>query len=381
MSQETRSWTRRGWLGGAILAGCAKKRAAGFDGWAFVALQGSDPSVAVVDLMRFEVRRRIAMESAPVSVFPHPDPASGCVLTLLPQARKIEELDVRTLERRRSFRLPAPPIAAKPGFDGKTIWSLSADGPAIHGLELESGKSAGAIALPARPVSWALHPKQPAAAVALEAGELLFADLASRSVRKVDGANAGASPGPLAFRSDGRYLLAANRSARQLNFYEFPGGAATVELPLSLRPDRFCMNSDGGQLFITGEGQDAVVIAYPYRTEIAQTTLSGRRPGEMATSDAPPFLFVSNPDAGSVTAFDIATQKVLAVIGVGIQPGPIAVTQDQRYVLVLHAGSGDLGVIRIATITAKRAKSAPLFTLIPIGERPAGLTVLPAPPV
>jgi hypothetical protein len=57
----------------------------------------------------------------------------------------------------------------------------------------------------------------------------------------------------------------------------------------------------------------------------------------------------------------------------------MAVTPDQQYALVLHGGSGDLGVIRIASITARRAKSAPLFTMIPIGERPVGLAILPTP--
>ena len=120
------------------------------------------------------------------------------------------------------------------------------------------------------------------------------------------------------------------------------------------------------------------MIVYPYRTEIAQTPLSGRRPGKMAAAADPPYLFVSNPEADSVTVFDIGTQKVVAVTGVGVRPGAIGITPRQQYALVLNEGSGDVAVIRIAAITPGRAKRAPLFTMIPAGERPVDVRILPA---
>ncbi len=70
-----------------------------------------------------------------------------------------------------------------------------------------------------------------------------------------------------------------------------------------MRPDNLCFNrsttggTDGGQLFITGEGLDGVVIVYPYHTpEVAETVLAGHAPGAMAASGA--FLFVASPLAG-----------------------------------------------------------------------------------
>jgi len=148
-----------------------------------------------------------------------------------------------------------------------------------------------------------------------------------------------------------------------------------TELPLALRPDQLCPSVEGGQLFITGEGRDAVVIVYPYRTEIALTSLSGRQPGRMACSEIPRYLFVSSPAAGSVTVFDIDTQKVVAVIGVGVEPGAIVITPDQQYALVLNQGSGDIAAIRIASIKPGRARRAPLFTMIPVGGRPVAALV------
>lgn len=169
--------------------------------------------------------------------------------------------------------------------------------------------------------------------------------------------------------------MAALRTESILSVIDTPSRRIMTELPLALRPDHFCFKSDGGQLFITGEGHDAIVIVYTYQTEIAQTSLSGRKPGQMACSSTPSYLFVSNPAAGSVSVFDTETQKVVAVIGVGMQPGPIVVTPDQQYALVLNQGSGDVGVIRIGSIKQERARKAPLFTMIPVGGTPVAALI------
>lgn len=369
--------SRRELLTAALLGGaCSRKRASGYPGWAVVALQGS-PSLAAVDLLAFKVEARIPLSGAPSTVFAHPH-ESARVLALCPDTHTLEEFDLRTFKSARRWGLPGRPTGVKPAPGGESLWILQEAPAALRRINLRDGQlTADRIELPSVPVSWDVSPRDNLAAIAFSTGQTALVDLVRKTV--VAGPQVGADPGPLAFRSDGNVVVAANRMTRQLTVFEHAAGRTIVELPLALRPDRFCLKSDGGQLFVTGEGYDAVAIAYPYRTEIAQTSLSGRKPSEMACSDAPPLLFVSNPDAGSVTAFDVVTQRVVAVIGVGLKPGPIVITPDQQYALVLHRGEGgEIGVIRIASISSRRTKSAPLFTMIPVGANPAGLTVLPS---
>jgi len=141
-----------------------------------------------------------------------------------------------------------------------------------------------------------------------------------------------------------------------------------------MRPDNLCFNNDGGQLFITGEGMDAVVIVFPYHTpEVFQTVLAGHAPGAMAASES--FLFVVSPQSGDVSILNIATSRVIAVVSVGSDPGFVAITPDDQYALVLNRKSGDVAVLRVGAIQPNRYKSAALLTVIPVGSRPVSATV------
>lgn len=125
---------------------------------------------------------------------------------------------------------------------------------------------------------------------------------------------------------------------------------------------------------------DAVAIAFPYRTEIDQTVLAGRAPGAMAvTETSPAYLLAANPDTNSVTALDMDTHRLVATIQVGRGPREIALTPDNQYALTINETSGDMAVIRLSSLLepwVRRYKSAPLFNMIPVGDRPAGAAVV-----
>jgi DNA-binding beta-propeller fold protein YncE len=159
-----------------------------------------------------------------------------------------------------------------------------------------------------------------------------------------------------------------------LTVLDAKSGRVVVHLPLSLRPDQFSFHPDGGQLYISGEGRDAVAVVYPYFVpEVAETVLAGSRPGPMAASTT--HLFVTNPSAGDVTILNIDTRKVVAVAAVGADPGYVTITPDLEYALVLNRQSGDMAVIRVAGLQPDRRKSAALFTMIPVGSKPVSAVV------
>ena len=176
--------------------------------------------------------------------------------------------------------------------------------------------------------------------------------------------------------ADFQRLVAANRGERMLSIYDVASSRLIADLPIAVRPDNLCFSNDGGQLFVTGEGVDGVVIVYPYHTpEVGQTVLAGHAPGAMAASDT--FLFIASPSSGDVSILNIGTQKVIGVLKVGSDPGFVAVTPDDQYALVLNRKSGDVAVLRVDLIAPNRYKerAAKLLTVIPVGSKPVSAAV------
>ena len=365
-----RVWTRRGLLaaGASLALGCRRKHAEGFRGVAYVALS-ADRAIAVVDLLAFALRNTIPLFCQPSSLLAHPSPERALAFvagTTDTGSAIIERVDLTT--RKSVTRVVIGQGTPILHADLRGLLWATAGESRLRAWNAESLRPGRQINFAARVVDFDLSPIAPLACACLEGGVVQFADFSTGKVSEP--VRAGQDASAVRFRRDGRVVLVACRAESLLRVFDTPSRRIMTELPLALHPDHLCTSVEGGQLFITGEGRDAVVIIYPYRTEIALTSLSGRQPGHMTCSEIPRYLFVSNPAAGSVTVFDIDSQKVVAVIGAGVEPGPIAITPDQQYALVLNQGSGDIAVIRIASIKPGRSRRAPLFTMIPVGGRP-----------
>ncbi|MCX6620432.1 MAG: hypothetical protein NTY38_05030 [Acidobacteria bacterium] len=362
----------------AAFWGCRHRKGVRFDGYAFVANE-EGRAVAVVDLTAFTVARHIHLDSSPSEVIA--DPVRPSIYVLSRENGTVYEIGMEGLSLRRRIRVAGQAVAMRAEADGQSLWIAARDPRQLIRLPLNSFKPDSRIPLPGEPADLDLSPVEGLAALAFrQSGNVLFVDLK----RHKTGAQVsiGDDAGVVRFRrNDGRTLLAAERSSRRLVILEPGTGRLILQLPLAVRPDQFCFKPDGGQLFITGEGLDAVVIVYPHRVPpVAGTMLAGRTPGAMAASDVPGYLFIANPTSNAVTIVEIASQKVLAVVQVGRQPACITITPDNQYALVLNRDSGDMSVIRIGALDAitapmKRMKSAPLFTMIPVGSKPVAAAV------
>jgi DNA-binding beta-propeller fold protein YncE len=357
------------------LFACGGKPGEGYRGAAWVA-SGEDQTLTVVDLLAFNVRRRVAISGRATRLIPSSFGGQSRLYACDFAAGWIEEVDCRAYERKHAVQVDGPLAGARLQPGERRLWAAAGNPPRLIPLDLEKLHPGRPILLPAMPLHLDVAPEGARACLTLESGEVALIDLAAQRLSAL--VRVGESLGAIRFRSDGRAVVVADLGRRLVSILDPAGAGIVVELPLALRPDRMWMKRDGGQIFISGEGRDAIAIVYPYRTEVAQTFLSGRKPGEMADSAAPAYLFVSNPEANSLTIFDIDTQKVVAVTQVGIAPGPVAVTPDQSYALVLNRGSGDMAVIRTAAITPGREKRVPLFTMIPVAAGPSHAVVVPA---
>jgi DNA-binding beta-propeller fold protein YncE len=359
---------------------CAPPKATGFRGYCFVGNQAGR-SVAVVDLTKFRVRKQIALDSAPSQLLPHPKQPKVFVLSA--DSGTVYEIDAIGMAVSRRARVGNQAVAMQMSPARDALWVLYRDPASLVELPLDSLKPGRRIRLAAPPDSFQLtgadSPDRRAAIASLEDRSLTVASLSTGAIERT--ITAGADPSFVLFRKDGRQILAGSRSDRSLNVFETATGKTVVRLPLPVEPRNFCVSPDGGELFISGPGMDAVVIVFPYSTEVWQTVLAGRAPGVMTVSESPSYLVVANPETNSLTVLD-DDQKLVAVVEVGQQPSHMLITPDGQYVLVLNEQSGDMAVVRTYSLRAPqlaaraRFKSAPVFTMIAVGEKPVSAAVV-----
>jgi DNA-binding beta-propeller fold protein YncE len=67
---------------------------------------------------------------------------------------------------------------------------------------------------------------------------------------------------------------------------------------------------------------------------------------------------------------------MVAVVSVGQEPNFVTMTPDDQYALILNRRSGNMAVIRLASVIRNRTRGAPLFTTIPVGSAPVSAAVL-----
>ena len=372
-------FSRRAWLlSAAAAAGCRRPpKATPYAGYCLVANQESR-SVALVDLTNFRRLPPIRLDAAPSLVRAHPARPKGFALT--PATGTLYEIDAATFSLSRRVRAADEAVSMKFDPSGKALWLLARKPAALVPIPLDSLRPGRPIRLPAPPDDFDLSADGRAAVVSRQARSLTFASLEQGTVERT--VAAPTEPTSVCFQFDGKQVIAASATDRSVTIFGGPAGKAIVRLPLPFAPRRFCFNSNGGQLFLTGDGMDAVAIVYPYQTEVAETILAGRAPDAMATTgpEAGSYLLVTNPTTNSVTVINIDDRRLVSVVEVGQEPRGILITPDSQYALVLNQKSGDLAVIRLYSLDnpqrAHRYKSAALFTLVPVGAKPVSAAVV-----
>ncbi|MFN7994484.1 MAG: YncE family protein [Bryobacteraceae bacterium] len=350
--------------------GCGRRKGHGFPGYAFVSNAGGR-SVAVVDLTRFAIARRIPLPGAPGPILAHPNRRSA--LVLLPETGLICEIDAASQAISGKQQL-GPALGMRLSEDGKSLWILQPR--SLVRLDTTQLHPAQTIRLPGTATDFDLSEDS--------RGAIVFgADRQMALVRLDSGAfehrvTLSWEPSMVLFQANGKQVLAASQSDRSVSIFDVVTGRMVVRLPLPVAPLHFCFNSDGGQLFVTGPGMDSVTIVFPYQTEIGETILAGHAPDAMAVSAVPSYLFVTNPESGSITVLDVDTRKLVATVSVGQEPRSVLITPDNQYALVLNRRSGDMAVIWIAAFTARRHRTdpPPLFTMVPVGEGPVSAAIV-----
>lgn len=377
--------TRREWLvssAAALGSACRHRKASGYPGYALVATSAED-SVAVVDLNRFQLAKKIELHASPSAVIA----TEARSYALTPANGTVHLLDGAQLRKTGSIRLGDHIDIIRLTPDGKRLVGISGKSRQMVVADVESGKPLHRFGLDYEPLDFDLQIHAESKAVYAAISGQFAGDTASGTAEFIDLTNGGRRRaklngrlGDIRFRLDGALALLANYDQHSLIAIDTATAGVICEIALAMRPENLCFNSDQGQLFVSGSGMDGIAIVFPYRTlEVDQTLLAGHVPGAMVCSETPPYLFVASRAGSEISIVDIDSRKVIAVVQAGQMPNHITITPDQQYALVLNEASGDMAVIRITTITANRRKSgASLFSMVPVGGKPVDTAIISA---
>jgi len=373
--------TRRNLLGGlaagSLLAGCGRSRAPRYFGWLFVASAG-ERGIAVADLAEFRRVTTITMPQAPQQILL----AGSKVFATCPDARAVCEIDPArfTVSRRVSLTGRIVASAVTPGGN---LLVIGTDRPAsIHLIEVPSGKVSKTIPLPDAPLS--LDASSDRAAVT--AGNAVIRILL-RDGKLAGSTDLGLRAGIVRFRNDGNSLLVGAADRNQIVSVDAATGALLARMPLAFLPQRFCFASDGGQMFVSGTGEDSIAIVSPYQSEVDQTMIAGHQPFGLAmgSTQGRNLLFVTNLGSGDLSVFDIDTRGLASSVHIGGKPGEVLVTPDGGYALVVDRDTGDVSVVRM-TVALNHERTAavgqgtkPLFAVFPTGSAPQSAAIIPRP--
>lgn len=380
--------SRRALLAGAVASACTRKLASRYQGWLFVA-SGAENAVVVANLASFRRTLTIPLPHAPEQLL-H---AENRVFATCPEGRALVEIDAVALRLAGRIALPGRPVAARMTrfADGPLSAIVLTDEPgALLIIDLTKRKVTGRVALSGAPSDVDVGSLD---VVSGNSRKLAAVSIPSRHsiVRiglpdlKIAGAtDVGVSCGPLRFRRDGKTILAGAATQREIVTMDAASGDLVARLPLPIVPSRFCFNSNGGQMFVTGSGADVVAIVSPFQNEVYETILAGRTPCAMAVSDLRDLLFVTNLESGDLTILDIFTRSVSATVHVGENPGDVLLTPDSEYALAIDRKSGNVSVVRVATVVnppnsslAARVITKPLFTVFPTAPQARSAIVVP----
>jgi hypothetical protein len=349
----------------------------GYRGYCLVANR-SGGSVGVVDLLRFRLRRQIPLDAEPSEIVAHPSAPKAFVLS--PETGTVWEIDTERLAVSRRVRIASRALnmSLEPG--GKALWILSREPAELVELPFDSFTPRRRVRLPWTPNGFTLGDTNLAAIASYANRSIAIVSLDRGAIDRV--IDAKDEPSILHFRKDGAQLIAGSHPDRALTIIDAVSGKTVVRLPVGIAPRNFCPDNTGGQLYVTGDGMDAVVVIYPYETEVGQTILAGHAPGSMAvTLGDSPLLLVANPENDRITALDATNtgKSLVTVVDVGQEPHRIVITPDNEYALALNRRSGDLSVIRRISLSNGRPfrRPTPVFTMVPVGEEPVAAVVVP----
>jgi YVTN family beta-propeller protein len=158
----------------------------------------------------------------------------------------------------------------------------------------------------------------------------------------------GPGPHEVAATPDGKLAFVANYSSNSLTVVDVPNRKAVgiVDLGKHQRPHGVVVSADGSSVWVTTEGSQHLVEVDVASHQVKRAVETGQRVTHMVILvESLGKAYTANIGSGNVTAIDTRSGEVIQQIPTGAGAEGIAVTPDDRFVLVTNREAGTFSVI------------------------------------
>jgi YVTN family beta-propeller protein len=360
----------------AALGSCTRRPLPARPYLAFVANEASN-TLAVVNLATFQMTASIPLAPEPVQVLARPGVQELFVLSRSGVVSVIAYPELRVIA---SIRIGSPAANLVITPDGSLAAASDAQGEIVLidcvrrsiAARLKSGGDVSALAF---------SPNGKTLVAADQAHDrLVFADLTSRTI--LGDTHVGKSPGTIVILPDGSKLFVADTGEPKISAVDLATRQVLSDIDLASRPSELVLKPDGGELIALCPESATLAILDTFHDDVEGEMPAGVGPVAAVNTRDSTRLYVANGGDGTVQAIDLQNRSQpgsMLSTRAGIAPSALALTPDERFLVVTDSASSSLAVLGTASLSAKSTKVAsvpmPLITTINVGARPADVTV------
>ena len=201
----------------------------------------------------------------------------------------------------------------------------------------------------------------------------------SRETRRPLGTvEVGQAPGPLVILPDNSKVFVADTGEEKISAAAVASRKLLAHIEMGARPTALLLKPDGGEIFVLAAQAATLVIMDAFHDNVEQTFPLGRDAVAGVFRRDMSVLYIANAGDGSVSALDVQHREVMASTHVGVEPRALALTPDERLLVVADRAGSSLAILHADPASLADDRSV-LITTLPVGASPVDVVVPVAP--
>jgi DNA-binding beta-propeller fold protein YncE len=360
----------------ATLSSCTRRPPPPRSYLAFVANEAAN-TLGVVNLASFQTIASIPVAPEPVRVLARPDADE---LFVLSRSGTVSVIAYPELRVTASIRIGSPGANLVITADGSLAAVSDAQGEIVL-IDCVRRSITGRLRSGGDVSALAFSPDGKTLVAADQAHDrLVFVDVASRTI--LGDTHVGKSPGAIVILPDGSKLFVADTGEPKISAVDLAARQVLSDIDLASRPSDLVLKPDGGELIALCPESATLAILDTFHDDVEDEMPAGVGPAAAVTTRDSTRLYVANGGDGTVQAIDLQNRSQpgsMLSTRAGIAPSALALTPDERFLVVTDSAGSSLAVLGTAPLSAKSTKvpsvPMPLITTINVGARPADVAV------